>query len=70
MTVQVTDQGVTIPKALLGGAEQVQIVEEPGRIVIVLDPAKDPIRNLGKNPVIGPETDASVNLDKYVYDGR
>jgi hypothetical protein len=67
MVAKVTNEGVLIPKELLGSAEQVQIIEEPGRIVVVLDPASDPIYRLGKNPVIAPETDASVNLDNYIY---
>jgi hypothetical protein len=67
MIAKVSEQGVLIPKQLLGAAAEVEFREEPGRIVVVLDPASDPIRRLGKNPVIAPETDASVNHDKYVY---
>ena len=67
MTASVTAEGLLIPKTLLQGAQNVEIVEQPGRIVIVLDPAKDPIRCLGKNPVRAPESDASTNHDKYLY---
>ena len=67
MVAKVTNEGLLIPKALLGSAEEVQIIEEPGRLVVVLDRSSDPIYRLGKNPVIAPETDASTNLDKYVY---
>ena len=49
------------------GASEVQILEEPRRIVIVLDPTKDPIYELGKNPVTIDVTDASVNHDRYNY---
>jgi len=31
---------------------------------------KDPIWNLGKNPIKLGVTDASVNLDKYLYGGK
>ena len=68
MIAKVTEQGVVIPKTLLGDANEVSIVTEPGRVVVVFDPAADPIWGLGKNPVALDVTDASVNLDKYVYD--
>jgi hypothetical protein len=67
MIAHVDDQGLLIPKAMLGNKTEVEIRERPGCLVIVYDPAADPIRGLGKNPVIGPETDASVNHDKYIY---
>jgi hypothetical protein len=51
MTAATTEQGLLIPKALLQGAQEVEIFEEPGRIIVVLDPNEDPIRGLGKNPV-------------------
>jgi hypothetical protein len=69
MIAKVGAQGLLIPKQMLGTVDEVEIHEEAGRIVIVLDPAKDPIRRLGKNPVIAPETDASINHDKYIYNG-
>ncbi len=70
MTAPITEEGVLIPKTLLQGAARVEIVEQPGRIIVLLDPANDPIRRLGKNPVIAPESDASINHDKYLYGGQ
>jgi hypothetical protein len=67
MVAQVTEQGVLIPKGLLGNAEQVEIIEEPGRVVLVFDATKDPIWGLGEDPVELDVTDASVNHDKYIY---
>jgi hypothetical protein len=67
MIAKVGASGLLIPKEMLGAVEEVELVEQPGRIVVVLDPSKDPIHRLGKNPVIAPETDASVNHDKYIY---
>ncbi|MEX2176932.1 MAG: hypothetical protein WD872_21400 [Pirellulaceae bacterium] len=67
MIAKVNEQGLLITPELLRGAVEVEIREEPGRIVILLDPAKDPIWGLGKNPVIVPETDASINHDRYIY---
>jgi hypothetical protein len=68
MIAKVGAQGLLIPKQMLGAAEEVEIREEPGRLVVVFDPAKDPIRRLGKSPVIAPESDVSVNHDKYIYE--
>jgi hypothetical protein len=70
MVAKVTNEGLLIPRELLGDAKEVQIVEEPGRIVVILEPENDPIWNLGKNPIKLGITDASVNLDKYLYDGK
>ena len=68
MIAKVTEQGVVIPKTLLGEATEVEIFEEPGRVVVILDREADPIWGLGKNPVTLDVTDASVNHDKYIYD--
>jgi len=70
MVAKITSEGLLIPKELLGSAQEVQIVEEPGRLVVILDPDSDPIWNLGKNPIKLGITDASANLDKYIYDGK
>lgn len=70
MKIEVTDQGVVIPKNLLEGAKEVDVRKENKRIVITPVPAEDPIFGIGKNPVKGGVTDASVNLDKYIYDGK
>jgi hypothetical protein len=68
MVAQVTAQGVLVPKDLLGNAQQVEIIEQPGRVVLVFDRTKDPIWGLGENPVSLGIKDASANLDKYLYD--
>jgi hypothetical protein len=67
MVAKVTSEGLLIPKELLGSADEVQILEEPGRIVVILQPDSDPIWNLGKNPIKLGITDAAKNLDKYLY---
>lgn len=76
----VTDQGVVIPKAWLGDAKEVELRAVNGEIVVVpvglgrqesaIEPwsADDPIWQFGKNPVDIDITDASTNLDKYLYD--
>jgi hypothetical protein len=67
MVAKVTNEGLLIPKELLGSADEVQILEEPGRIIVILEPDNDPIWNLGKNPIKLGITDAAENLDKYLY---
>jgi virulence-associated protein VagC len=84
---RITKDGLLIPKdvaerALGEGHEEVEIVEEPGRLLISpasesgearegqVDGGKDPILALGEDPVDDPEvTDASVNHDRYLYTG-
>jgi len=64
MIAKVNAQGLLITPEMLHGAAEVEIHEEPGRIVILLDPANDPILQLGTNPVRIDVDDASLNLDK------
>lgn len=70
MKIEVTEKGVVIPKSLLKGVKEVDVHKEDDRIVVVPVPFDDPIFNIGKNPVKGGLTDASVNLDEYVYSGK
>lgn len=66
MKVQVTKEGVTIPKALLEGIYAVEIRRENDVITVV--PLKnDPILGLGSQPVKGNITDASENHDTHLY---
>jgi virulence-associated protein VagC len=65
--VRVTDQGVLIPRELLDGADEVEIHQQNGVIVVMPAGAPDPILGLGQNPVTLDVTDASVNLDRYLY---
>ena len=67
MIARVDENGLLIPKTMLGNQSQVEIREKPGCLMIIYDPAADPIWGLGKNPVVAPETDVSMNLDKYIY---
>jgi hypothetical protein len=82
MTVRlpVSDAGVVIPKAWFGHASEVELREHDGEIVIVPVPAaekqadstafspNDPIWSLGNVGVDIGVSDASVNLDEYLYD--
>lgn len=83
---KVTNEGLLIPKevaerALGEGSEEVEILEEPGRLVVAVagkagdrsatgDPrVEDPILGLGKNPVRTGARDGSTDHDRYLYTG-
>lgn len=64
---KVTQQGLVLPKEMLGDVEEVEIKKEDDRIVIYLR-SGDPILNLGKHPVVCGTPDGSKNHDQYLYD--
>ena len=71
MKVKVGEKGVTVPRQMLGDAEEVEIRDENGRIVI--EPVRnleqedeDPIVGLGQDPVSCGAEDASVNHDQHL----
>jgi hypothetical protein len=81
---KVTEEGLLIPKevtdrALGQGSEEVEIFEEPGRLVVATagkagerassgsSSKEDPILGLGKNPVRTGARDGST--DRYLYTG-
>ena len=70
MKVKVNEKGVVNPRKFLKDIKEVDIRRRNGVIVVVPLVAKDPIFNIGKNPVRLGITDASENLDKYVYTGE
>lgn len=82
MRTKVTAAGLVIPPALLDGWQDVEIQRQNGFVFITPIVAEassadedtypviaddDPIYNFGKNPIDIGITDASVNLDKYIY---
>ena len=70
MRTKVSENGVVIPKELLEGITEVDIRKQNGIIVVMPVGKEDPIHNIGKNPVTLGISDASENLDKYLYDGE
>lgn len=79
---KVTKEGLLIPRevaerALGEGSEEVEIFEEPGRLLIspAATPAPsrpgggDPIFAMGEDPVDDGITDASTDHDRYLYSG-
>lgn len=67
MKTQVTDQGVLIPRQMLGDVEEVEIRQEHDLILIMLGPAIDPIYEFGEQPVVVEINDASAQHDRYLY---
>ena len=67
MKVKVTENGALIPRKLLKGIKEVEVHRQNGFIIVMPVGAKDPIFNIGKNPVKLGIKDASVNHDKYIY---
>lgn len=70
MRTRVSEDGVVIPKKLLEGIAEVDIRKHNGVVMVIPVGKDDPIYNIGKNPVITGITDASENLDKYIYGGE
>jgi hypothetical protein len=81
MKLPVTENGVTLPKAWFGDATEVEVRQENGHVSVepvasVRNddkdsqpvPADDPLWKLFEMTSDLPITDASVNLDKYLYD--
>lgn len=78
MKVKVTKDGFLIPKEVAErpGSDEVEVFEEPGRLLIVADTAasgdtvegQDPILGLGSKPVHTGVRDGSTNHDRYLYD--
>jgi virulence-associated protein VagC len=66
MQAKVTEDGVTIPKGWLEGIDEVEILREGDRIILIPIPQRDPIWDLGTNPVTCGVTDASENHDQYL----
>lgn len=71
MKVQVTHDGVLIPKKLLKNIDEVEIRQENGCILMLPIPnTDDPLSNFGKYPVDCGITDASERYDRYIYDQK
>ena len=68
MRTQVTEHGVTIPKAWLEGIAEVEMQKEHNLIIVVPVHADDAIRALGKQPIRLDIEDASSHHDGYLYD--
>ena len=68
MKAKVTKQGVQVPRRMLGEAEEVEIRQENGHVLVIPLPQEDPIFGLGQDPVTCNAPDASEAHDRYLYD--
>ena len=68
MKLKVTEQGVLIPKELLGESQEVEINQEQEKIIITTIKKPHSIWDLGKNPVECEIKDGAINHDAYLYD--
>ena len=67
MTTKVSKHGLLVPKDLLLNVDEVEIRKENDIIVIIPAKAKDPIFELGQDPVTADVDDASVKHDIYLH---
>jgi hypothetical protein len=62
-----TDQGLLIPKELLGENQEFEIVQEQGKLIITGISKTSSIWDLGSNPVDCDVKDGAINHDRYLY---
>ena len=67
MKSKVTEQGLLIPRSLLEGVDEVDIQKLGGVIVVSPVSRRDPVLDLGNEPVALDIKDASGNHDRYIY---
>ena len=72
MKLKVSQEGIVIPKELLGECEEVEITQEGNKLIIttVNQRKQYSIWDLGKNPVECDVSDGAINHDKYLYDNK
>lgn len=67
MKLKVTEQGVLIPKELLGESQEVELIRQEDQIIIIPVSKQTSIWDLGKNPVECDVKDGAINHDRYLY---
>jgi len=67
MKLTATEQGLLIPKELLGENQEFEILQEEGKIIITVIPKTPSIWDLGSNPVECDVKDGAINHDRYLY---
>ncbi|MCC5635825.1 hypothetical protein LC593_08140 [Nostoc sp. CHAB 5844] len=68
MKLTATEQGLLIPKELLGGNQEFEIIQEQGKIIITSIKKGYSIWDLGSNPVECDVRDGAINHDHYLYE--
>jgi virulence-associated protein VagC len=67
MKLIATDQGLLIPRELLGENQEFEIIQEQEKLIITRIRKSPSIWDLGKNPVECDVKDGAVNHDCYIY---
>ncbi len=68
MKLTATEQGLLIPKELLGENQEFEIVQKEDKLIITVIPETSSIWKLGSNPVECDVKDGAINHDRYLYD--
>lgn len=68
MKMRVTEQGVTIPRKMFEGVQEVEVRQDGDRVIVIPLQEEDSIWDLGSNPVTCGAPDASAQHDRYLYD--
>ncbi|MEL0595199.1 MAG: hypothetical protein U1O81_13125 [Planktothrix rubescens PR223] len=67
MRLIATEQGLLIPKEMLGKEQEFEIIQEQEKIIITSIKKESSIWDLGSNPVECDLKDGAVNHDHYLY---
>ncbi|BBD55144.1 hypothetical protein NIES204_24450 [Planktothrix agardhii NIES-204] len=67
MKLTATEQGLLIPKEMLGKDQEFEIIQEQEKIIITSIKKESSIWDLGSNPVECDVKDGAVNHDHYLY---
>lgn len=67
MRLTATEQGLLIPKEMLGKNQEFEIIQEQEKIIITVIKKESSIWDLGSNPVECELKDGAVNHDHYLY---
>lgn len=70
MKLKVTKRGGIIPKTFFAGVTEVDIREENHRILVIPLLQRDPIFELGMQPVECGVSDGAEHHDHYLYQGE
>lgn len=65
MKLTATEQGLLIPKELLGENQEFEIIQENGKIIIISIKKTPSIWDLGKNPVECDVEDGTIDRARY-----
>ena len=67
MKLTATNQGLLIPKEMLGDTQEFEIIQENEKLIITGIKKTFSVWNLGSNPVECDVKDGAINHDRYLY---